>query len=376
MKTIEITVDPQGPDHGRDAGLHRRRMPRGQPVRRAGPGPAHRREADRRVLPGPGRRPAAPAVPLIAFRCLPRRISIPSPNQQGDVHDARRAFVGVRARLLHRHLGPVVRARRRGRRDRPALPPAGLDAGHLGHRPRPVDRRPGRRLEYSRQRRRPAGRDQGPGSPGHARRHGAAGAAQLPPVPGSPEVVQALDTAISAGKQDRTFVVVLAPVVQIPVELERQFVVIEHDLPGRDQLRQIARAIATEPGELPDGEELDAVLDAAAGLTRDRGRERLQPVAGPPRPGRPGRALGAEGPDAQEERPADAAPGRRDVRRPGRPGGPQGVLQAFPDPQTGNPLSRPRGVLLLGVPGTARARSARRWATRSAGPRWSSTSGR
>jgi len=85
---------------------------------------------------------------------------------------------------------------------------------------------------------------------------------------GSIEVVQALDTAISAGKQNRTFVVVLAPAIQIPVELDRQFVVIEQDLPGRDQLGQIARSIATEPGELPNAEGLDAVLDAAAGLTR------------------------------------------------------------------------------------------------------------
>jgi hypothetical protein len=82
------------------------------------------------------------------------------------------------------------------------------------------------------------------------------------------EVVQALDSAITAGKTGRTFVVVLAPVVQMPVELERAFVVIEHDLPGRDQLERIARGVATEPGELPAGDGLTVVLDAAAGLTR------------------------------------------------------------------------------------------------------------
>jgi hypothetical protein len=85
---------------------------------------------------------------------------------------------------------------------------------------------------------------------------------------GSVEIVQALDSAISKGKQDRTFVIVLSPVVQIPVELERQFIVIEHDLPGRDQLEQIALSIATEPGDLPEGYDLGLVLDAAAGLTR------------------------------------------------------------------------------------------------------------
>ena len=85
---------------------------------------------------------------------------------------------------------------------------------------------------------------------------------------GSAEVIQALDTRIAAGKQDRTFLVILAPVVQVPVELEKLFVVIEHDLPGTDQLGAIARSIATEPGELPEGDGLTAVLDAAAGLTR------------------------------------------------------------------------------------------------------------
>jgi hypothetical protein len=82
------------------------------------------------------------------------------------------------------------------------------------------------------------------------------------------EIVQALDAAIAAGKTARTFVVVLSPIVQIPVELERSFVVLEHDLPGRDPLERIARGVATEPGELPEGDGLAAVLDAAAGLTR------------------------------------------------------------------------------------------------------------
>jgi ATPase family associated with various cellular activities (AAA) len=84
----------------------------------------------------------------------------------------------------------------------------------------------------------------------------------------SAEVVQAVAHQLAAGKQRRTFVVVLAPVVQIPVELERQFVVIDHNLPGREQLLEIARALATQPGDLPEGAALDQVLDAAVGLTR------------------------------------------------------------------------------------------------------------
>ncbi len=84
----------------------------------------------------------------------------------------------------------------------------------------------------------------------------------------SAEVVQALARQITLGKQQRTFVVVLSPVVQIPVELEKLFIVVEHELPSRDQLEQIARGIATEDGELPEGNELKTVLDASVGLTR------------------------------------------------------------------------------------------------------------
>src|SRR5439155_19148802 len=47
----------------------------------------------------------------------------------------------------------------------------------------------------------------------------------------SAEIVQALCRQIMAGKNNRTFVVILSPVVQIPVELEKLFVVLEHDLP-------------------------------------------------------------------------------------------------------------------------------------------------
>jgi len=84
----------------------------------------------------------------------------------------------------------------------------------------------------------------------------------------STETVQALARQIQDGKTSRTFVVVLSPVVQIPTELEKAFVVIEHDLPDRQQLEAIARGIATEKGDLPEGDDLVRLIDAAGGLTR------------------------------------------------------------------------------------------------------------
>jgi len=85
---------------------------------------------------------------------------------------------------------------------------------------------------------------------------------------GSVEIVQAMVSQLHAGKQTRTILVVLAPVVDLPPELEKLFVIVEHELPDRDQLREIAEGIGTEDGELPSGYDLQRVLDAASGLTR------------------------------------------------------------------------------------------------------------
>ena len=85
---------------------------------------------------------------------------------------------------------------------------------------------------------------------------------------GSPEIVQALASQLHAGKQTRSIIVVLAPVLELPPELEKMFIAIEHALPDREQLREIAASIGVEEGELPEGQQLEQVLDAASGLTR------------------------------------------------------------------------------------------------------------
>jgi hypothetical protein len=85
----------------------------------------------------------------------------------------------------------------------------------------------------------------------------------------NPEIVQATIAQLIAGKQQRTFIVALSPIVQIPVELEKLFVVLEHSLPDREQLLKIARELTSDhPEDLPQGPGLEQVLDAAAGLTR------------------------------------------------------------------------------------------------------------
>ena len=84
---------------------------------------------------------------------------------------------------------------------------------------------------------------------------------------GATEILEALARQVSSGKHTRTFVVILAPVVSLPPEIEKQFIVVDHELPAREQLHEIAREIA-QADELPAGPDLERVLDSAAGLTR------------------------------------------------------------------------------------------------------------
>lgn len=83
----------------------------------------------------------------------------------------------------------------------------------------------------------------------------------------SAEIIQSIDRQITQGKADGIVIVILSPVVQIPIELQKLFVVLEHELPSRAELQKIAESLAQD-GELPTGADLERLLDAAGGLTR------------------------------------------------------------------------------------------------------------
>jgi hypothetical protein len=171
----------------------------------------------------------------------------------------------------------------------------------------------------------------------------------------SPEIIQAMARQIITGKQNRTFIIVLSPVVQIPTELEKQIVVIEHELPGRDQLEDLARSLATEDNELPHNE-LGTVLDAASGLTRYEAEAAFS------------LSLVREGairPRSIWELKSQMLKksGLLTLHRGTECFADLGGLDALKSFCTramhrqgeANPLKRPRGVLLLGVPGTGKS---------------------
>ncbi|HND55423.1 MAG TPA: AAA family ATPase, partial [Pirellulaceae bacterium] len=172
----------------------------------------------------------------------------------------------------------------------------------------------------------------------------------------SPEIVQAMARQIVVGKQNRTFLVVLSPLVQIPVELEKLFVVVEHELPNREQLAEIARGIATEDGELPTGQEQDLVLDAAVGLTRYEAEAAFSLSL--VREGR----ITADTLWEQKSQMLKKS-GLLSLYRGGEDFSRLGGLTALKSftkrallqPSRGNPLKRPRGVLLLSPPGCGKS---------------------
>jgi hypothetical protein len=81
------------------------------------------------------------------------------------------------------------------------------------------------------------------------------------------DVVQAVERQLARGKSEGVVLVVLAPVVQLPVELERPFLVLDHELPSAGELRAIAEGLDNRVGAQSD-ESLDRLVEAASGLTR------------------------------------------------------------------------------------------------------------
>ena len=170
------------------------------------------------------------------------------------------------------------------------------------------------------------------------------------------DVVQAAAEQIAWGKRHRAVLVVLAPVVAVPVELERSVVVVEHPLPDREQLRQIGRGVATEPGEWPEGEAERAVLEAASGLTRCEAENAFSLALV-----RHGRVTA----EAVWELKTAALKtgGRLQVWRSEEGFEALGGLEALKSfcrrsllaPAREDPERRARGVLLLGVPGTGKS---------------------
>lgn len=87
---------------------------------------------------------------------------------------------------------------------------------------------------------------------------------------GNPEVVQTLANRVARGKGIGQFIIIVAPVLQLPPEVEKLFTVVHHDLPDTEQLTTICNSLFSAESHFtaPTTEEVAIVVDAAKGLTR------------------------------------------------------------------------------------------------------------
>ena len=134
---------------------------------------------------------------------------------------------------------------------------------------RGLDLRRARRRPPPSRRRRPAGRRPRAGRPGHARRHrrcwcsatstasSARPRSSRPWTPGRRRQARPAPSSSSWRRSSRS-----------PSSSRSSSSSSSTTCPAATSCGPIARGVATEPGELPGGDGLDAVLDAAAGLTR------------------------------------------------------------------------------------------------------------
>ena len=353
-------------------------MPRGQPVRRAGPRHADRREADRRVPPGPGRRPAAPAVRTDPPdpRSPPLHPATTNTNKE-TIHDARRAFVGVRARRFtgiwvqsFEHDDAIAEIARLCRQQGWTLATWDVDrglalAGRADDGPTPSPAPPTRWPRSGRSA--PWPRPTAPrcwccgtstgswalrGRPGPRHRRSPPASRTGPSSSSWRRSSRSRSSWRSSSSSSST------------------------TCPAATSSRRSPAAIATEPGELPEGDGLDAVLDAAAGLTRVEAENAFSLSLV-----RHGRLA----PDVLWELKAQTLKksGLLTLHRGGETFADLGgldALKAFCRAPCGRAVRagvRARGVLLLGAArlGQERVLQGPR-ATRPAGRRWSSTSAR
>jgi hypothetical protein len=86
-------------------------------------------------------------------------------------------------------------------------------------------------------------------------------------VLGDPVAVRRLRDALPRLAQRRQTVVLLGPLVELPLELEREASRLALPLPSADELRRLFERVASGGGSTPDGDVLDECVRAAQGLT-------------------------------------------------------------------------------------------------------------
>lgn len=172
-------------------------------------------------------------------------------------------------------------------------------------------------------------------------------------------LLQAMLNSIALGKaaENGWCAIILSPTVAIPLEWSNSFVVVNHELPDRDELWKIAQSIATKQ-ELPKTDEAKhAVLSAAVGMSRTASEGAFALSVVKDKPFDPHIIQSLKGQAIKQKGLLTLFEGDDSFDQ-------MGGLHNFRDytlkllgQQQTNPLLYPKGLLLLGVPGSGKSQA-------------------
>ena len=167
--------------------------------------------------------------------------------------------------------------------------------------------------------------------------------------------VQLLQNLMNQGKSEDFRIVVTSHKICIPEELERYFVVLNHDLPTKEDLRVIACQVGEEAEQPQSTDDWDRLLEAASGLTTYEAensyalsvirKQKLEPAT----------VWEVKSQTVKKRGLLEIYNGTDTFET-------LGGMQNFKTFCTGmltkvqsNPLAKPRGILLTGVPGAGKS---------------------
>lgn len=83
-----------------------------------------------------------------------------------------------------------------------------------------------------------------------------------------PQVIQKIQNSALLWANSGKAIVIVSPNEKIPIELQKDFVLLDLPLPKDDEIEEVLKFISPEESFIPKGKDLNKVINAAKGLTR------------------------------------------------------------------------------------------------------------